>query len=186
MKSNLYTRTGDMGTTALVGGQRISKSATRLEAYGTVDELNSWLGLLTATPGMPDDDLKLLTTVQHRLFNLGAYLATPVEPGQMPQVNGLSRKAVNNLERAIDRLDIATPALKSFILPGGTQLAAMTHIARTVCRRAERRVITLAEQEYVDTDLVRYLNRLSDYLFTLARYLNHLQGVKDTPWQQLD
>lgn len=186
-KSLLYTRTGDLGTTALVGGSRRSKDDVRLEAYGTVDELNTWLGVLTSHAELPGSERDLILYVQHRLFDLGAYLATPVaDPKAMPQAATLGQDAVSRLEHAIDRLDDATPAANQFVLPGGTELSVLTGVARTVCRRAERRIITLAktEGEYVDPSALRYVNRLSDYLYALSRYLNYKAGVSEVYWNK--
>ncbi|MCM1532680.1 MAG: cob(I)yrinic acid a,c-diamide adenosyltransferase [Ruminococcus flavefaciens] len=187
-KSLLYTRTGDLGTTSLVGGTRISKADVRLEAYGTVDELNSWLGVLVSAPELDDQSQQVLLYVQHRLFDLGAYLATPTpaDAGVMPQAASLGQKAISRLEMEIDNLDAATPEQKCFILPGGTQLSGFAQVARTVCRRAERCVIRLSQAEgvYVDPDAIRFVNRLSDYLFILSRYINFKGGVSDTPWEK--
>lgn len=180
--SKLYTRTGDMGTTSLVGGQRVAKDAGRLEAYGTVDEFNSWLGRLAASAAMPREQQEFLACQQHRLFNVGAYLATPVAAGEMPQAAGVGPRAIGDIESMIDTVDASLPRLNSFILPAGDPLAADCHVARTVCRRAERRVIALSHSEYVDPDVIGYLNRMSDYLFVLARLVNNRQGHRDTPW----
>lgn len=184
-KSSLYTRTGDLGTTSLVGGQRVSKSSARLEAYGTVDELNTWLGVLVSKTSMPEDQARLIVYLQHRLFDLGAYLATPVTEGNpQPQIPALGQSAVSKLEHAIDMLDNDTPALTQFVLPGGTALSALTGVARTVCRRAERRIIELSQQEYVDDSAIRFVNRLSDYLFALSRYLNYKAGEPEVYWSK--
>lgn len=185
-KSPLYTRTGDLGTTSLVDGSRVEKSHPRLEAYGTIDELNSWMGVIATDPGLPADCRPLIVDIQNRLFDLGAYLATP-EPsdGQMPQTASLNQKTISDVECEIDRLDDAVPQLRQFVLPGGSQLSAWCHVARTVCRRAERHCISLAATAYVDPNAIRYVNRLSDYLFVLARYVNARAGIAELTWQPL-
>lgn len=181
-KSNLYTRTGDTGKTSLVGGQRVDKTCDRLEAYGTIDELNACIGLLTSSPALPTDQHPVLLSIQHRLFDIGAYLATDNGPDSMTECNGLGHESIVNLERQIDMMDEAVTPLCRFVLPGGAPLAAQAHVARTVCRRAERRILKLAASAYVDPNLVRYINRLSDYLFVLSRYINHLSGTPEVFW----
>lgn len=183
-KSNLYTGGGDAGMTSLVGGQRVPKNSLRLEAYGTVDEFSSFLGVVLSDAACPPEIRTTLLGVQNMLFNLGGYLATRPEPGTQPAAWGLTADHVARLERDIDTLDGATPKIRAFVLPGGTPLAAHTHVARTVCRRAERRILDLAAEEYVDPLLLKYFNRLSDYLFILARYLNHKGGVAEIIWQK--
>lgn len=192
-KSMLYTRTGDRGTTALVGGTRVAKNSPRVSAYGSVDELNAHIGLLHAHVGGVEgagEDAVLLLRVNSLMFNLGAYLATPspmLGPDE-PVPSDLKGPTVEEadleaLEHAIDRLDGSVPPQKTFILPGGTIAASVAHVTRTVCRRAERDVLSLADTgAYVHPMVTRYLNRLSDYLFILARSLNHLAGVQDIPW----
>lgn len=185
-KSSLYTRTGDDGTTALVDGSRELKTAPRIEAYGTVDELNSWIGLVASQPGLPDDDRELLPWIQMRLFDIGSYLACP-EPaeGQVPLLSpGVDTSSVERLEQAIDRLDSSTPRLKRFVLPGGSQASAMAQVARTVARRAERRILTLHSASPVDAAARRFVNRLSDYLFILGRHLNHLSSTPELFWER--
>ena len=177
MKSSLYTRTGDAGTTSLVGGTRVSKADARLEAYGTIDELNSYLGLLVASRALDRADRATLQNVQHRLFDVGTILAT--EPTSRWQPEPLPESCVEALEAEIDRLDDALPKHKRFILPGGHPDAAHAHVARTIARRAERRMVALGD---VDPTAMRLINRLSDYLFILARGLNHYSGVPDIPW----
>jgi len=185
-KSTLYTRTGDLGSTSLIGGKRASKASARLESYGTVDELNAWIGVLTSDPSLPNGQLPVLQYIQHRLFDLGAYLATPGTPdGPMPQATTLGHEAISRIEHEIDILDDETPAANRFVLPGGNQLSAWAHVARTVCRRAERRIIALSQTgEYVDPNAIRFVNRLSDYLFILSRYINHANGTDEVYWQQ--
>lgn len=192
-KSMLYTRTGDRGTTALVGGTRVAKNSPRVNAYGSVDELNAHVGLVhdhVSSIAGAEEDACLLIRINKVMFSIGAYLATPspqMDPDQ-PLPADLPAPAVDEaeieaLEQAIDRLDASVPPQRTFILPGGTVAASVTHVARTVCRRAERKVLDLADTGvYVHPLVARYINRLSDYLFILARSLNHLAGVADIPW----
>ena len=183
-KSNLYTGGGDTGLTSLVGGERVSKFSTRLEAYGTLDEFSSQLGVVLSHPDCPDEQHRYLLAIQNMLFNLGGYLASAVPEGQQPPAWGLTPQHIAELEHHIDTLDEATPKIRAFVLPGGSLLAAHTHVARTVCRRAERRILALAADQYVDPLLIKYINRLSDYLFILARYINHRAGVAEITWQK--
>lgn len=186
-KSLLYTRTGDLGKTSLVSGIRVAKDNERLQAYGTVDELNAWLGVLASDPSMPPEQSAELLTIQHRLFDLGAYLATPTPAdGTMPQATGLGHETISHLEHLIDVLDSSVPPLTRFVLPGGSQLSAWTHVARTVCRRAERHMVTLSTmpETYVAPDALRYINRLSDYLFALSRYINHRGNIPEVYWEK--
>ena len=178
----IYTKTGDKGDTGLFGGKRVSKAADRVEAYGTVDELNSTLGV--ARIARVDDEVDaLLGRIQVELFDLGGELATV--PGKEAKLGipPIDAARVEALERAIDRFEEGVPPLKVFVLPGGSVAAARLHVARCVCRRAERRVVALAAAEPVRPDIVHYLTRLSDLLFTLARYANHVAGVEDVPWK---
>jgi cob(I)alamin adenosyltransferase len=175
--STLYTRTGDAGDTGLANGSRLDKDARRIACIGDLDELNSALGVVLAQ--CPDADLgQLLTRVQHRLFDLGGELA-------MPGSVSIQALQVTELEHALDRLDAELPRLKAFILPGGSPAAAYCHMARGICRRAERQLITLARQELVNPHSRRYLNRLSDLLFVAARILNHRAGKNDVLWNPL-
>ncbi len=176
----IYTKTGDGGETGLFGGARVSKADPRVEAYGDVDELNAQIGVARAG-GLDDDMDELLSTVQAKLFDVGAELAQA--PGSkasaMPHVNEAD---VAVLEEAIDRFEEELEPLKTFILPGGSPAAAWLHVGRTVTRRAERRVVALSAQTEVRVVIVHYLNRLSDLLFVLARVANHRAGVADVPW----
>ncbi|MDE6290937.1 MAG: cob(I)yrinic acid a,c-diamide adenosyltransferase [Muribaculaceae bacterium] len=183
MKSNLYTGTGDMGTTSLVGGQRISKCCARLEAYGTVDEFSSFLGLISSSDKCPEEIKLQIFDIQNRLFDVGCYLSTGVETGEIPSCDALNAACIQCIEKWIDALDAEAPKIRAFVLPGGCSISAHCHVARTVCRRAERRILTLAEQEYVDPLVLRWFNRLSDYLFIAARYLNHVSGVEEIVWK---
>lgn len=180
----IYTRTGDAGTTSLVGGTRVSKASFRLDAYGTTDELNSFIGLLLTYPDLTADDRETLLMVQNKIFNAGAYLATDTatHPDAIP--DGLDTIHIRRLEQQIDALTETLPPLNCFILPGGTPSAAMANVCRTVCRRAERRVVALSEAATLDSIVGRFLNRLSDYLFTLGRALNHRAGCPETAWQK--
>jgi cob(I)alamin adenosyltransferase len=181
MATKIYTKTGDDGTTGLFGGGRVRKDSLRIEAYGTVDELDSVVGLCRALSGNDWID-PLLQRIQDNLFVLGADLATPLDTRSNYNIPRITEEDSNRLERAIDEHTALLPPLKHFIHPGGCELAARLHIARTVCRRAERRLVTLAAEEETGTYDVIYLNRLSDLLFTLARRANQLAGVKDVEW----
>ena len=163
----IYTKTGDKGTTSLVGGTRVPKTHIRLEAYGTVDELNSNLGLLI-TYLLDGKDKDFLQQVQDRLFAVGSHLATDREKMELKEASIISSEQVEMVEREIDRLDTLLPPLSAFILPGGSRGAAVCH----VCRRAERRILALAEQVEIASELLAYVNRLSDYLFVLSRKMN--------------
>lgn len=182
MKSRLYTRTGDDGTTSLVGGTRAPKDSARLEAYGTVDELNSWLGILAASEVISAERRAMIQSIQNRLFDIGCALATEPESSWQPQPIG--REAVEAIERAIDAVDSGLPQLRQFILPGGHPDAARAHVARTVARRAERRIIALAREVEVDADIIKYVNRLSDLLFALSREININTGHEEFFWQK--
>jgi cob(I)alamin adenosyltransferase len=183
-KSALYTRTGDRGTTSLVGGERVKKTSTRLEAYGTVDEFSSLLGVILSSPDCPDDQRNLLIKIQNKLFNIGGYLATNSTDDAPATLYGLTLDDITEIEQHIDHLDDATPKIRAFVLPGGAPLSAHTHVARSVCRRAERCILRLAEEAPVDTRVTEYFNRLSDYLFILARYINHHSGINEIIWNK--
>ncbi|HEY7888972.1 MAG TPA: cob(I)yrinic acid a,c-diamide adenosyltransferase [Steroidobacteraceae bacterium] len=174
--SKIYTRTGDDGTTGLGDGTRVPKDSARVEAYGTTDELNSVLGVLLAVPGLPGPVSTLLTEVQHELFDLGGELCIP---GHL----AITAAHVARLEKALDDFNDPLPPLKEFILPGGGPAAAACHLGRTVARRAERRVWALARTETVNPDVLRYLNRLSDLLFVLARVLARHERGTEVLWR---
>lgn len=183
-KSNLYTGTGDAGLTSLVDGSRVPKASVRLEAYGTLDEFSSFLGVVLSDPACDAVNRARLLNVQNMLFSLGAYLATPLSPeSSEPKASFITDDIIKEVESWIDILDADTPKVRAFVLPGGTPLSAHAHVARTVCRRAERRILALAAEEYVDPAVVRYVNRLSDWLFILARYFNHCAGVDEIVWK---
>lgn len=177
----IYTKTGDQGTTALFGGKRVSKADQRIETYGTVDELNSWIGLVRdqAVNAVRQESLVM---IQDRLFTVGSILAT--EPGNTKvRIPSLSEEDILFLEKEIDAMDSALPPMRSFILPGGHQSVSFGHVARTVCRRAERLTIALQEHETVDPLVIKYLNRLSDYLFMLCRKMAQELQAPETPWK---
>jgi len=179
----IYTRTGDTGQTALFGGGRVTKDHPRVAAYGDVDELNSVIGLARATP--PDADFDpLLESIQRDLFAIGGHLATPdpVKVAKALAKADLAAERIAEFERAIDQADEILPPLRAFVLPAGAPKAAALHVARTVCRRAERSVVGLARDESVPELFLVYLNRLSDLLFTLARVANHTGGRGDVTW----
>lgn len=178
----IYTGGGDRGETGLFGGGRVSKDDLRVEAYGAVDELNASLGLARAT-GLPGEIGALVARIQEELFVLGADLATPPDATvRADRVVRLKAGAAKALEPVIDRLDAALPPLRTFILPGGSPAGAALHLARTVCRRAERRVVTLARASGVSPEAIVYLNRLSDLLFVMARSANAQAGVPEAQW----
>jgi cob(I)alamin adenosyltransferase len=179
----IYTRTGDRGDTALFGGGRVPKDHARTTAYGDVDELNSVLGLVRATAPRDFFDGEL-AAIQRDLFSIGGHLATP-DPGRVAKAlakAALSSERVSDFERMIDQADAELPPLRAFVLPAGSPKAAAFHVARTVCRRAERSVVTLTREAEVPELFLAYLNRLSDLLFTLARLANHREGVGDVTW----
>lgn len=173
----IYTRTGDKGDTSLFGGSRIAKDDPRIEAYGSIDELNSSIGMARANwPSSPID--AELHHVQSDLFEIGAYLAAP----GTDRFRSVNAHRIDDLEQAIDSIEANLQPLKTFILPGGAAAAAQLHVARTVCRRAERRVVALGDPSAEAQTTIAYLNRLSDYLFVAARFANLRHGVADTPW----
>ena len=175
--TRIYTKTGDAGETSLFGGGRVRKSDPRVDAYGEVDELNASVGVARAQAEGSGLE-HLLQTIQDQLFTVGAILATPRDSKAYQHVPKIQAEWISEMERAIDAFDEELPALKSFILPGGTALASSLHLARTVCRRAERRLVT----SQAEPQAMVYLNRLSDLLFTMARVANFRTGVADVPW----
>lgn len=183
MALKIYTKTGDKGTTSLIGGTKVPKSHLRIEAYGTVDELNSYTGLCRDL--LTDEKCReVLLEVQDRLFTIGSSLACdPIKEPKM-QIPDLKESDISLLENEIDRMNDAVPPMKSFILPGGHPVLSHLHIARCVCRRAERCCVRLEEESLeADSIILKYLNRLSDYLFVLSRYTGHLLKVEEIPWK---
>lgn len=178
----IYTKTGDDGTTGLIGGSRVRKSDARIELYGTVDELNAAIGLAAVTAAA--EMLEQLRAVQNDLFVLGSHLATPEdEPAaKTAWLPPLDEHLITRLEQQIDSAEAALPQLRNFILPGGTELSARLHICRTVCRRAERLAVEFSLDRPIPPFVVTYLNRLSDWLFVQARRANQLNNVADIPW----
>ncbi|MEE9342376.1 MAG: cob(I)yrinic acid a,c-diamide adenosyltransferase [Gammaproteobacteria bacterium] len=174
--TKIYTRTGDNGETGLGDGSRISKDSDRIQALGSLDELNSWIGLLL-TKTLAENLRKPLTLVQHRLFDLGGELS-------IPDYHIIDDSHIEQLESFLDHLNETLPPLKDFILPGGCEASAVCHLARTVCRRAERDLVKLMQTEKINTASAKYLNRLSDLLFVMARYINAQAGSPDVLWQK--
>ena len=180
--TKVFTKEGDGGMTSLIGGVRVRKTNSRIEAYGTVDELSSQLGLLAAT--MNDaDDKEMIFDIQRNLFTVCSYLATDKSQTELSPYSILNPAEVEKLEREIDTINSSIPVLNDFILPGGSKVAAQTHVCRAVCRRAERRIFFLAETTTVAPEVLQYMNRLSDYLFVLARKLNFILGAREKTWQ---
>lgn len=182
-KSLIYTCTGDAGSTSLVGGKRVRKNDIRIEAYGDIDELNSQLGALVAA-GLEPRQERIIGFIQNKLFSVGAYLATE-SIGETPTpVYGLSVEDVEVVERMIDEIDTQLPPLCNFVLPGGCMAASIAHVCRTVCRRSERHIIALAETAYVDPLVLKFVNRLSDLLFVMARFCNISSGKDEIFWNK--
>lgn len=181
--TKVYTKTGDKGTTSLVGGVRVEKTNARIEAYGTVDELSAQLGMLASF--MKDgDDKNLIYRTQRNLFTVCSYLATDKTQTPLAPSYTLDPGEVTVLEEEIDAINAGIPPQTTFILPGGSHEAAIAHVCRTVCRRAERRIFKLNEQTELDPKVLQYMNRLSDYLFVLARNLNFIYGVREKIWKK--
>lgn len=174
----IYTRTGDLGQTSLFGGARVAKNDARIESYGTVDELSSFIGVARAA-SLPDEVERVLEQVQRDLFDVGAHLASP----GTSRFTGVDASRIEELERGIDAMERDLTPLTNFILPGGSLPAANLHVARTVCRRAERLVVALHDETPATHSTIAYLNRLSDYLFVAARYANFRAGVPDVEWK---
>ncbi len=179
----IYTKGGDLGKTSLIGGTRVPKSHIRIESYGTVDELNSFVGLLSDL--ISNEEIKkILNEVQDRLFTVGSSLACDPDKEPHLKIPDLKEEDIINLEHHIDTMNAVLEPMKSFILPVGHQAISTAHITRCVCRRAERWCVNLQEEDlFVEPMVIKYLNRLSDYLFVLARYIGHLNGVADQPWK---
>jgi len=201
MSTRIYTKTGDNGSTSLIGGTKVPKSHLRIESYGTVDELNSFIGLLNdqlaladaaqispqhpaSAPTLFTDIHPFLREIQDRLFTIGASLACDPEKEPKLKIPDLKEEDLTALEKAIDQMDATLPPMKSFLLPGGHIAVSTAHVARCVCRRAERSCVRLQEESlYVEPIVIRYLNRLSDYLFMLSRYTGHLLNAAEIPWK---
>ena len=175
----IYTKKGDGGETSLFGGQKVSKTSLRIAAYGTVDELNSILGMALSHPYTPKTG-EYLKSIQEQLFVLGSDLATPISKNV--RIDRISSQEVEFLESSIDEMEQYLVPLKNFILPGGCKTGAIIHVARTVCRRAERLTVECGSTEEISADAITYLNRLSDFLFVLGRFENHNSGIEETPW----
>lgn len=182
-KSIVYTRTGDEGMTSLVGGVRVPKTHARLEAYGTVDELNSCVGLLI-TYVEDEDDKDFLVAIQQHLFVVGSYLATDTSQTQLRPQSVVTDEMVADMERKIDETDEQLPPLRLFILPGGTRAASVCHLCRTVCRRAERRILALSTEQEIDSKVIAFVNRLSDFFFVFSRKLNIMAGADEIIWKK--
>lgn len=180
----IYTKTGDKGDTGLFGGERVSKDSLRINSYGTIDELNSHIGL--AVTEVKDGEIKdLLVRIQNQLFNIGSDLATPdTEKNKKLNIPRITEEDFNLLEKEIDRFEQRNDELKQFILPGGSKGAAHLHVCRTVCRRGERLVVSLSKTDKINQNIIVYLNRLSDLLFVLARYENKINGIEDIKWEK--
>ena len=178
---SIYTKTGDDGTSGLIGGTRVEKYDLRLESYGTVDELNSWIGLIRIQ-SVDQHTKELLQAIQNNLFVIGARLATDLEKMDLSEKLPLRAEEILKLEIEMDRILEKLPPMEHFVLPGGSTAISYCHLARTVCRRAERRVCQLSKEVAVPADLIRYLNRLSDYLFVLSRKIAVDEGVSEVQW----
>ncbi len=176
----IYTKGGDKGQTSLYGGRRISKDDIRIESYGTIDELNSHVGYLLSAIPLEFDQKELLIEIQNRLFTIGSNLAS--DPQKNLPVPDLNEEDILKLENAMDNMDASLAPLRSFVLPGGSVANSIAHVCRTVTRRAERRMISLAAVEEVNPILIKYVNRLSDYFFVVSRYLAHKLNHEETPW----
>ncbi|MDR0745356.1 MAG: cob(I)yrinic acid a,c-diamide adenosyltransferase [Mediterranea sp.] len=183
-KSLVYTKTGDKGTTALIGGTRVSKTHIRLEAYGTVDELNAQLGLL-ATYLTDEKDKNVVLKVQNMLFTIGSHLATDQEKVELREASIITLNHIAELEQEIDAIDEALPPLCAFVIPGGSRGSAVCHVCRTVCRRAERRILALSEEYKISSEVLSYMNRLSDYLFVLSRRINVIKETSEIFWDNI-
>jgi len=194
MANRIYTKTGDKGTTSLIGGTKVPKSHLRIEAYGTVDELNSFIGLLSdhlfaasSAPNPPTplfaEAQSLLHEIQDRLFTIGAALACDPQKEPKFAIPDLNETDIQLLEKAIDTMDADLPPMKSFILPGGHPAVSTAHVCRCVCRRAERCVVRLQDEASVEPLVLQYLNRLSDYLFQLSRFIGHRLDIPEIPWK---
>ncbi|REK49760.1 MAG: cob(I)yrinic acid a,c-diamide adenosyltransferase [Bacteroidetes bacterium] len=177
----IYTKKGDEGQTSLIGGTRVSKSHLRIETYGTVDELNSWVGYMRDHHGVKKHT-DFLMQIQDRLFTIGSHLAADPEKSKM-KLPEITEQDITTLENQMDIMDKSLPEMRSFVLPGGHEAVSRCHITRCVCRRAERLVVSLSEQESAEAIIIKYLNRLSDYFFVLSRYLANELNATERPWE---
>jgi len=183
MSQKIYTKTGDKGTTSLIGGTKVNKSHIRIESYGTVDELNSWIGVVNDHINDTDTQ-QALKEIQDRLFTIGSSLACDPDKESKLKIPDLHETDVEFLEREIDRMNESLPEMKTFILPGGAPAVSFAHVARCVCRRAERICVAMqAEELEIEPLVIKYLNRLSDYLFVVARYIGSLQNAEEVQWK---
>ena len=183
MATKIYTKTGDLGQTTLIGGTKVPKSHIRIDTYGTVDELNSYIGLVNDQINDQKTNT-LLKEIQDRLFTVGSSLACDPDKEPLMKIPDLKEDDIVLLEKEMDAMNEVLPPMKSFVLPGGHAAVSTTHIARCICRRAERCCVNMHEQEmFVDPLVIKYLNRLSDYLFVLSRYVGHLLNVAEIPWK---
>lgn len=183
MAFKIYTKTGDLGKTSLIGGTKVPKNNIRIDAYGTIDELNSFIGL-TADQFTHQDSKNMLKEIQDRLFTIGSSLACDPDKESKLKIPDLRESDIELLEKEIDGMNAVLDDMKSFILPGGHVAISTAHVTRCVCRRAERNCVNMQEHDlYVNPLVIKYLNRLSDYLFVLARFIGHLLGVEDIPWK---
>ncbi len=179
----IYTKTGDKGATSLIGGVRVPKNHIRIESYGTVDELNSYIGMVSDMVNN-NEIIEQLREIQDRLFTVGSVLATAPDKNVQMKLPDLHEQDIEWLETNIDKMNEVLPEMRSFILPGGNLASSTCHVARCVCRRAERLVVGMQEiNEHVEPIVISYLNRLSDYLFVLCRYIGHLNGASEVPWK---
>jgi cob(I)alamin adenosyltransferase len=182
-KMKIYTKTGDKGKTSLIGGTRVSKHHFRIDAYGTIDELNSYLGLLSDYLESDKSTIEIIREIQDRLFTIGSSLATDPNANSKMAIPDLKASDIEFLENKIDEFELNLNPLKSFILPGGNKASSVSHVARCVCRRAERMVVELSENEKVNELICPYLNRLSDFLFVLSRKILHDNNINEVPWK---
>lgn len=183
MPLKIYTKTGDKGTTSLIGGTKVSKAHIRIETYGTVDELNSWIGLVSDQVNHKHSK-KILKEIQDRLFTIGSSLACDPDKETKLKIPDLKEEDILLLEKEIDKMNETLPEMKFFILPGGHIAVSTTHVARCICRRAERWCVNMQEHElFIEPLIIRYLNRLSDYLFVLARYIGHILNIAEIAWK---
>ncbi|MBN9299560.1 MAG: cob(I)yrinic acid a,c-diamide adenosyltransferase [Filimonas sp.] len=183
MAFKIYTKTGDKGKTSLIGGTKVPKSDIRIDSYGTVDELNSYIGLVSDQV-VDAHSITILREIQDRLFTIGSSLACDPDKEPLMKIPDLKEEDIALLESEIDKMNEVLPPMKSFLLPGGHVAVSTAHVARCVCRRAERICVTMQEQgQFIEPIVIKYINRLSDYLFVLSRYVGHLLGVEEIPWK---